>query len=88
MRDEASLHSAAIASTADMASCRACLILPTLLRHKDDHLAVDLQSPRTDELIDKREREFSEAHPRKLQGSAQSPNRLSTERILPNDQAY
>jgi hypothetical protein len=47
------LHSAAIASAAEIASAEPALLLPTLLRHKDFHLAAGLQTCRTDELIDK-----------------------------------
>ena len=58
LTENMSLHSAAIASGANMASCRACLILPTLLKHEDFHLAAELQSTRTDELVDKRDVNF------------------------------
>lgn len=47
-----SLHPAAIASSAEIASCRTCLMLWTLLRNKDFSLAAELQLRRTNRFID------------------------------------
>ncbi len=81
------LSSAETASAAHIGSCRPCFIVTTLLRYKDFHLAAELHSCRTDELIDKPALN-SRKRTREICKVASVPEQTQYRRILPNDQAH